>query len=322
MKNALSKLTLFLCGIFLGLTTAEIGARLLYTKPWYERLIEEQIQNDPTADVRHNALDLRDRDYSSVKSPHVKRVLILGDSFTYGSGVTDDSAVFPRVLAKRLNAELAASGRAVEILNGGLPGSLTGDWVDLLSKVKDSFHPDVILIVFFLRDGTRTNSMGSFFEPIRNEIVLQNHGSKLYQSLYLYKLYKDRKDRLSIAQRYTKAIRESYLGTPEQTQEWQTAQSNIRRISAAGREIHAALGLVVFPILADLDDTYPFKDVCDRIATFGIANGIPTHSLLPAFLGQNASDLWVSSANQHPNARGHRLAADSILPFLRRLLAE
>jgi hypothetical protein len=49
---------------------------------------------------------------------------------------------------------------------------------------------------------------------------------------------------------------------------------------------------------------------------------IPTLSLLPAFTGKNGPDLWVSPYNQHPNAAGHKIAADGILPFLRKLLAE
>jgi hypothetical protein len=38
--------------------------------------------------------------------------------------------------------------------------------------------------------------------------------------------------------------------------------------------------------------------------------------------GKNAADLWVSPANQHPNARGHEIAANSILPFLGQLLKD
>ena len=77
-----------------------------------------------------------------------------------------------------------------------------------------------------------------------------------------------------------------------------------------------------FPILAELDAKYPFNAVCDLIMQFSTENELPAHNLLPAFLGRNASDLWVSPANQHPNAQGHAIAADSLDPFVRQLLLD
>lgn len=47
---------------------------------------------------------------------------------------------------------------------------------------------------------------------------------------------------------------------------------------------------------------------------------MPTHDLLPAFLGRDASRLWVSAWDQHPNAEAHAVAAQSLLPFVRGLL--
>ncbi len=322
MKKIIQNLALLFLGIFIGLLVAEAISRIVYTKPWYERLVEEQVQNDWTASVRRNSLGLRDQDYPTTKPSNSKRVLILGDSFTYGSGVADNAAIFPELLEKQLNAEFAKQGMTIEILNGGMPGSLTEDWVELLLKVKDSFQPDVILIVFFLRDGTRTSSMGSFFEPIRNEIVSQNQKSSLYQNVYLYRFYKDAKDRQFISENYAKALNESYLGNDLQTQEWRIAQFNIRKMKAIGEETQTKVALVVFPVLAELNDRYPFKQLGDVITNFALENEIPTHNLLPAFMGKNAPDLWVSALNQHPNALGHEIAANSILPFLRHLLKE
>jgi hypothetical protein len=45
-------------------------------------------------------------------------------------------------------------------------------------------------------------------------------------------------------------------------------------------------------------------------------DGIAHPSLLPAFRGRRAADLWVSEINKHPSAEGHALAADALLPFV------
>lgn len=323
MKKILPNLLLLLMGLCLGLAAGEGFSRVIYTKPWYEKLVEAQApQADWTAGIQRNALGLRDRDYVTPKPANTKRVLLLGDSFTYGSGVADNSAVFARLLDKQLNAEFAERGTTVEILNGGIPGSLTDDWVELLEQVKGAFQPDVIVIVFFLRDGTRTSAGDSFFTPIRDEIVAHNQQSFWYQNSYLFRFYQDASDRNFISAKFAKALNDSYLGDNLQTQEWRTAQFNMRKIKAIGEETNTKVGLVVFPVLAELTTNYPFKSVCDVITKFGADNELPTHSLLPAFMGQNASDLWVSALNQHPNARGHEIAANSMLPFVRQLLKD
>lgn len=323
MTEKLRNASLLLFGILMALVVAEVISKVLYTKPWYQKLVDEQTQKGRERfPFKPNKFGLRDQDYSASKSSNVKRVLILGDSFTFGAGVAENSLVFPELLEKQLNAEFSSQGRKIEILNGGIPGSLTNRWLRLLLDVKDSFQPDVILIVFFLRDGTRTGSIGGFFKPIRHEIKSKNENFLLYRYSNVFRLFQDYWDRQGLADKYSRKINESYLGKPGQTREWENAKTNLLKITIIGKEINAKVALVVFPILVELNDRYPFKRVCEVIINFGGENGIPTHDLLPAFMGNDGPDLWVSLYNQHPNARGHAIAAASILPFLRQLLMD
>ena len=316
MKN----LALLIFGILIGLVIAESVTRIIYTRPWYVSLLEKQTTSNQETSIRQNSLGLRGEDYPAQKPPNAKRVLILGDSFTFGSGVTDDSAIFPELLKEKLHTEFDKKGEKIEILNGGLPSSLTNQWVDLLLTTKDSFQPDVILIVFFLRDGTRTSSMGGFFTPIRNELKTKNKKTFLYRYSYLFRMYQDSRDRTYLSEKYSRALNESYLGDSEQTQEWKIAKANILKIRAIGEAMGAKVGLIVFPVMVELNDNYPFREICKVIAGFGTENGISTHSLLTDFMGKNGPDLWVSSLDQHPNAVAHEIAANSIAPFLRQLL--
>jgi hypothetical protein len=59
----------------------------------------------------------------------------------------------------------------------------------------------------------------------------------------------------------------------------------------------------------------------DTVESFCRASGIAHLSLLPAFRGRRALDLWVSEVNQHPNAEGHAIAAGAVFPFVRQLMA-
>ena len=144
-------------GLSLAFGVTEVLLRMSYRAPWYMQLVSEQGHGERLA-YRRNQLGLRDQDYPTTKPSFTRRVLVLGDSFTFGLGVANDSAVFPRLLERMLNQKLVTAGTTrVQVLNGGAPGSLTGDWVTLLNRVIEPFKPDVVVVVFFLRDGTRTD---------------------------------------------------------------------------------------------------------------------------------------------------------------------
>ena len=76
------KLVLVFFSIVIVLIVGEVIARIIYVKPWYLRLIEEQGSYNLESKHRRNVFGLRDQDYSSLKSSNCKRVLVLGDSFT------------------------------------------------------------------------------------------------------------------------------------------------------------------------------------------------------------------------------------------------
>jgi hypothetical protein len=317
-KRTLSKLLFVVFGLGIGFSLIEIVSRCVYTKPWHEELLATQRRGRHA--IPRNALGLRGPAWMTPKPPGTKRILLLGDSFTFGQGVPDYDTIFSAILERRLTLEVAINGQSVEILNGGLPGSLTNEWVDLLDTLKDRFQPDLVVMIFFLRDGTRTSSMGSFFGPIRNEIVATNRNSVLYELSYAYRLYKNRLDSDRIQKSYTRVLLDSYLGTQEQTTEWRIAQDNMRRIKAVAEAGGAQAALVIFPVLVELNSHYPFQEICDVIEAFGAKEDLPTDSLLPAFLNKNAPDLWVSPFDQHPNGKAHAIAAQSLLPFFRALL--
>lgn len=318
MKNILVLILSLIAGLF----SVELISRTLYDKPWHQKLLDEMVAKKSGNERIINALGLRDKDYSPHKPENCVRVLILGDSFTFGSGVADNDSIFPELLEKKLNEEFSQKGKTIEILNGGISGSLTNQWVDLLEKVKYSFKPDIIQIVFFLRDGTRTSSMGGFFGPIRDELKNKNQMSVLYQYSYVFRVYQDFMDRNYLSEKYSKSLNESYLGGPLQTEEWEIAKENIRKIKTIGDQLNSTVSLVVFPILVELNDNYPFQKINNLVVDFALQSNLQTHNLLPAFKGKNGPDLWVSPFDQHPNTLGHEIAANSILPFLRQLVLD
>ena len=305
----------------LALGVAELLARAVERPPWWEAALEEQ-REVQGFDYRLNSLRLRDREYGTPRPPEAHRTLVLGDSFTFGLGVEDPDELFCERLEQRFN-ESPPDSRFLryDVLNAGIPWSLTGQWREAMRRVQPVFQPQVVLAVFFLRDGTTLGFREDFFDPMRERMVEWRENSLLARWSALWRLLRGRAMARSSSAAYVQAFHDAYFGDAESTAEWRVAQDNLRALRDECRERGQVFHLIVFPLLHNLDAEYPLADVCAEIEAFGAGEGIPTFSLLPAFRGHDASTLWVSPHDQHPNAEGHRIAADALEAYLRPLLA-
>lgn len=307
--RALAALSVLLC--------VEGAARLMYRKPWLETLLEQQLRA-PYPAPPLNEFGLRDGPVRPRGAgARETRLLMLGDSFTYGSGMPDAAKTFPRLLEGALSRDL---GRGVHVLNGGLPGSIPRDWADLLDRVGPRYEPDAIVAVFFMRDGAGISTMAEFFGPIR-KLAYRHRESFFYRHSYAYRIVQDARLREAVGNQYSQAIRDAYLNPPKNGS-WERAQLGLKRIAAYARKRDIPFGLAVFPILIELDDDHPFAAAEAEVAGFGTRNGWPVLDLLPSFKGHPAHELWVSPYNQHPNEKGHALAAGALEPFAAGLLRE
>ncbi|MCH2186721.1 hypothetical protein MK280_12710, partial [Myxococcota bacterium] len=102
-----------------------------------------------------------------------------------------------------------------------------------------------------------------------------------------------------------------------ETGEWYRAQANLQYFRSDANRLGARFALVVFPVLFELGKDYPLEAAVDEILRFANAEQMETLSLLPAFRGRAASELWVSPLDQHPNAKAHEIAAGAIFEMLR-----
>lgn len=94
--------------------------------------------------VTTNAFGLRGPDLPVAKPPGTRRILALGDSFTFGDAVQVDEA-WPHRLEARLNGE---AGRGVEVINAGVGGYGTAHALLLADILLPSVQPDVVVLGF------------------------------------------------------------------------------------------------------------------------------------------------------------------------------
>lgn len=95
-----------------------------------------------------NALGYRGPEVSFKKNPTYKRILMIGDSYTYGQGVNADQAIsswLERSLRER-------TGHKVEVLNFGCPGLNVEDNLEFYRKFASQWEHDLVIYNFFNND--------------------------------------------------------------------------------------------------------------------------------------------------------------------------
>ncbi len=95
--------------------------------------------------VTTNSLRMRGREISPKKPPGVFRVLVMGDSWTFGEGVNDDETFCAR-LEELLNRRLKGAGLRAEVLNAAYTAGYSPDSAYVyLHRKGFAFKPDVVI---------------------------------------------------------------------------------------------------------------------------------------------------------------------------------
>ncbi|MCK6486392.1 MAG: hypothetical protein HUU22_11135 [Phycisphaerae bacterium] len=100
-------------------------------------------------DIRTNSFGMRSPEISREKPPGALRVLCLGDSCTFGTGAGQNDT-FPAQLERELRGRL--EGRAVEVINAGVPGFSSFQARMLLESEGWSFSPDAVVLTVGCND--------------------------------------------------------------------------------------------------------------------------------------------------------------------------
>ena len=168
--QALRKIGVTLFTILLMLLTCEVATRLFARLPRdvterhpeigrrFQPDLQEHIYNPEAAAAVYfqtNQFGFRGPKISEKKPAGVKRVAVLGDSYTASEGLSEDRT-FCAQLQRLLNKSEAAN--TWEILNFGMPGSGTGQELALYRHVVRKLNVDIVLIAFGNATDIRDNS--------------------------------------------------------------------------------------------------------------------------------------------------------------------
>jgi hypothetical protein len=276
------------------------------------------IRRDVVRPTTRNSLGFREREISAdLFRNGVRRLLVLGDSFTFGSGVPDDADRFTERLERRLDAE-SGEGEAFHVFNAGIANTRPADWSGHLEQLLPTYRPHAVFAVFFLRDGTDLCTSLHCWEQVLARLESAYAGAFWYRHSYFGKLVGRLRIERSFWSLYRQWIIDAYSDA-RPASAWSLAKEHLAAMNARCRAAGVGFHLIVFPILIGLErsETYAFHGVETQILTFAASQGIPSMTLTPGFIGQVSRDLWVAPWDQHPNPKGHALAAEVMLPFVR-----
>jgi lysophospholipase L1-like esterase len=278
------------------------GPQVFEFKPYASGVFPGNADTSRTFAYRTNLRGLRDRDRSEQKSG-VQRVLVMGDSYTWGYAVAEDEA-FPQT-AERLLKERGYPG--IEVINGGVPDYNTRQERQLLERLMPVYQPDAVFLAYLVNDAEPSTAMPTSPEETyrhANSWFLAELKDVANRRLFKSSVFRSTKD----------TVGGNYLdGFAEDSLKWRDSKQAIREM----RNMCAAAGipfavLILPDFTQSFDDQYAWRPIHEAVASWSREMRVPVFDLLIPFLGEDHLSLWVPW-DGHPNAEAHRRIAEFLV---------
>jgi lysophospholipase L1-like esterase len=282
---------------------------------------ESLVHRTPFAvESRYNSLRFRDAEFGP-RRPGVRRVMVLGDSFTEGQGVKEpDTCV--RVLESRLNA---GGQERWEVLNCGRRGADFPLLFEMFEQIL-RYEPDVVVYAMVLNDADQSKEFHARQSYV-NDLILDRRATTAGHAppdmgrldSRLLGFVRERLETRRTSRETTRWYLDMYGEANREG--WARTQSHLREMNRRMRERGGRLLVASWPLLVNLEGEDPFAAAREAVSRFCVTAGIPWHDLRPALRGHPTSSLWVHPVDMHPNELAQRLAAESLAPVVRDLEA-
>jgi lysophospholipase L1-like esterase len=254
------------------------------------------------AEVSINDRGLRDdRAITPVKPAATTRILMLGDSVTFGFGVP-----LAETASRRLQEQLNAGSPVprFEVLDSGVGNYNTAMEVAYYLKDGRRLNPDIAILNFFVNDPEPT--------PVPSGNLLTRHS---LAAVYV----NNRMDSVSRWSHGAPGWEQYYEGLFNDRQPgWQKAKAAIRALKEACDWEGVKLLLVNYPDLHQTEP-YPLRSINKSIETVARDLAIPYLDLTPTVAGEtDPRILWADPSDPHPNGRMHARYAQMMHDWLTR----
>jgi lysophospholipase L1-like esterase len=253
----------------------------------------------------YNSLGFRDREVPP-KSAARYRIVVVGDSFTWGQGIEREER-FSNLVEQLL-------GPRFEVFNFGIPGD---DMPEHLTRLAQALavSPDFVLLQIYTNDFEtkemkRPRSYPLLPEPLDSRLLAR---SLLY--LLMQQQWTRFQEMVGISESYVHYM-ERNLRDPD-APNGREAFGQLREFFDRAHSAGVPAGAVLFPAtdaLGPKGTAYPFGYLHDGVRRICTDEHVRCLDLLPLFSTfRDPRALWVGPFDAHPNATANRRAAYEIL---------
>lgn len=305
MTRVLFRLAFVVVITALALVGAEFAMRIVFRNAKTSRNAHDflgQQRGGPA--VRVNNVGFRDRDVPPKSTKY--RIVVVGDSFTWGQGVEEKDR-FSDLIEQAL-------GSGYEVFNFGRPGNNMPEHLQVLTQALD-VHPDFVLLQLYINDW----ETASMVRPAPPKLLPASVDRYLETRSIVYDLLRD--ETISLLE--NAGVVESYVSYMNQNlrnpdlPNAKLAYGQLGEFIDRARAARVGVGVVLFPApdaLGPRGRDYPFRYLHEGTARLCGEKHVPFLDLLPLYSTiDDPKTLWVSPFDAHPNAMSNHLAADAIL---------
>lgn len=256
-----------------------------------------------------NSFGIRGPERTLAKPSDVFRTVIIGDSFTMGSGV-----VYEDTYAARLERAMpTVSGKRHEVINLGISGLNLEHSLARYELHGAPFKPDLLVYGFTLNDieGSSYLSMMQSTPARESHRGSWSHLWRRVGETWLWAAEALRQPEGS----YPFEVHYNYFSNERA---WNVFDAALGRLAEIAKRDGICAVVLIHTQLQALNRFHPYVDIYARVAAAATAKGLIVADSFPYFRGQSARALSVSGIDSHPNSRGHEILATALLDVLKK----
>jgi hypothetical protein len=274
--------------------------------------------------IRINSHGLRDREFSYEKPEGVKRVLGIGDSFTFGYGVNLDNCYL-----KQLERRLNRNGDKWEVINAGVSGYSMWQYLAYFEHYGYRYEPDLVTIGIYFDDfygepsGEQERFSGPRYYPLKS-VRLVNFSRNCLQLLrFRYRYLLGSKWLRSIEDRRKYFLNSEYhrlLSGKADHKLYKKFESRLQEFNRIVKQ-HGAYALLIFiPDIVQINHP-ELQGVNDFLKEICLRSEVSYLDMTPHFEGfGDVKKLYMLPYDAHTSPVGHQLIAVEMEKKVRELI--
>lgn len=132
----------------------------------------------PSYRIETNKKGLRTEEFSRSKPENTTRVLLIGDSYTFGWGVNRSERYSNRMERK---LDRSYNDTRIQVINAGIPGWGVEDFRNFYVTRGSDYNPDVVIVGIKADDAVSVETREDFQEEARRDLNGSGPGSRRFQ---------------------------------------------------------------------------------------------------------------------------------------------